>query len=147
MSSHIGAFSLVLGFCYLTTTTAAHVERASSQVQVQDLMPFHNDTIDDERRNTHVLIEYKSVEGAPDAAVTIGVDVAQPNTCMHYEEYILGSDSGICAARENYSMRRHRARKSFLTYKRYYIGFDCEAAKPASPRSDPVRIYCFHRID
>ena len=87
---------------------AAHVERASSQVQVQDLMPLHSDTTDDERRNTNMLLEYKSVEVAPDAAVTIGVDVAQPTKCMHYEEYMLGSDSGISAAREQDSMRSQK---------------------------------------
>ena len=95
-------------------------------------MPFHNDTVEDERRNTNVVLEHKSVEGAPAAAVTIGVDVAQPETCMHYEGYMLDSDSGISAAREQDSVRSHRVRKSFLAYKRYDFCLnakrECQAA-------------------
>lgn len=124
---------------------AAHVEKASLQVQVQDPMPFHNVTVEDERRDTNVLLDYKSVEGAPDAAVTIGVDVAQPKKCIHYEEYMLGSDSGISAAREQDEMRSNRVRKSFLTFKRYDYCFDCKAAAPASSRSDPVRMHFSQR--
>ena len=87
---------------------AAHVEEASLQVQGQDPMPFHNVTKEDERRNTNVLLEYKSVEGRPDAAMTVGFDVAQPQPCIHYGEYASSSVSGTSVAREQDEMRSNR---------------------------------------